>query len=104
MDALTFAAAMERSIIDNMARLRIGCSPELSRVLDFLLEFHGEFERMMRRTKMLKEGKTWPELTSVTFVGSDETWRDLTGSINPGTPPLVSDYTTLWCIHALLDK
>jgi hypothetical protein len=104
MDALAFASLMEHSIIDDMEGLRGSCSPELSRAVELLIRFHGEFERLVTTAKMSAKEQTWPELTAAVFVGTDETWREITGSIHPGTVPLAADYTALWCIHALLDK
>lgn len=104
METLTFAAAMEKSIGDNIEKLGHGCSLGLQPVLHLLVAFHREFEMVLVRAKSAPDGQSLPELDTTQLLGPDETWRSLSAAFSADTVPDAMDYTVLWSIHAMLDK
>lgn len=104
MNALLWAMSMEKSIDANLKNLQGNCSPELQSVLEQLIIFQHEFEKILQQLISLESGQSLPEIDTFRLVGNDELWNSLGNQFQPTSLPSAANYMVLCSVHEMLDK
>lgn len=97
--SLDFAAAMEQAIASKLQALGVGCSAELSALLERVTHSQQAFVRLLSE-HAAKE----PDLDVAAMIGSDADWAAITSRFQPGTAPAAIDIAALWSVYSMLDK
>ena len=104
MNTLQYAGAMENSIGVTLRTLQANCSPELTRVLEHLVQIQLELERIVLQAESAELGQGLPEFDVMQIVGDELCWRCLANPFQPSSLPSAIDYTVLWSVHAMMAK
>jgi hypothetical protein len=101
---LDFASAMETSIAEKMRMLQVGCTVDLTELLDRLIKSQQSFVDLIQQAKNSGNEALELKIDVTSLIGSDAEWAAITAKFQPGDSPVIVDATTLWSVHAMLDK
>ena len=104
MKTLDFALAMEASIGEKIRMLQVGCSVDLTELLDRLIKSQQSFADLIQQAKSSNDEALAMKIGAGSLIGSDAEWAAITAKFQPGDNPVIADTTTLWSVHAMLDK
>lgn len=104
MKTLDFASAMETSIAEKMRMLQVGCTVDLTELLDRLIKSQQSFVDLIQQAKNSGNEALELKIDVASLIGSDAEWAAITAKFQPGDSPVIVDATTLWSVHAMLDK
>lgn len=104
LKTLDFALAMETSIAEKMRMLQVGCTVDLTELLDRLIKSQQSFADLIQQVKSSGDEALAMQIDAGGLIGSDAEWTAITAKFQPGDRPVIADATTLWSVHAMLDK
>jgi hypothetical protein len=104
VNTLQYASAMENSIGVTLRTLQANCSPELTRVLEHLVQIQRELERVVLQAESVELGQGLPKFDVMQIIGDEVLWRSLANPFQPSSLPSAIDYTVLWSVHAMMAK
>jgi len=105
MDQLSFAAAMESGIRQEIEYIGREAPPELKPFLDIVGKFQVEFELLLDRGQCTNiDTGCYPEVDPLVLLGTDSQWQELTRVFGQVAEKSTADLTALWMIQALIEK
>ena len=102
--SLDFAVAMEQAIAGKLQAFGVGCSVELTALLERVTRSQQAFVQLLSEASCAEHAAKEPEFDVAAMIGSDAEWAAITSRFQPGTAPAAIDIAALWSVYSMLDK
>lgn len=102
--SLDFAVAMEQAIAGKLQAFGVGCSVELTALLERVTRSQQAFVQLLSEASCAEPAAKEPDFDVAAMIGSDAEWAAITSRFQPGTAPAAIDIAALWSVYSMLDK